>query len=319
VNTEGEVVELTTALVMPGPAVRAERIDFDHVTRLRLAIDDLPPIVVREGRVGWSLVDGQHRLSAHKFEGRETIRAVVVELSDAEALEAAVAANVEHGLVLTIPERKAVARRLVADTDWSDRRIAASCGLDGKTVVIIRPARSTAEIPQLNAPAKTEGVDGKARPATAADAAAGRRRAAEHIEANPKASLREVAEVAGVAVATALSVRNERNENPAGQAPKLAAAPEVEQGAPSVGESVTLAPVAGQWVKATGFDTSNDAYALARLLDRRLPRPEDRAEVIAACPAAQREAVIASARAAALWWSSLADLASTPKRMEIVR
>src|SRR5690606_18762449 len=106
---------------------------------LRPMLDEVPPVIVRETAGGWSLIDGQHRLSAAKLEQRETIRAIVVALSDAEALEAAVKANTSHGKALTLSERKAAAAQLIAETDWSDRRIAAACGLHRVTVGKARP------------------------------------------------------------------------------------------------------------------------------------------------------------------------------------
>jgi len=112
-DNTGEILEVPVGEIGPGPLVRADRFDLDHVARLRPVIDQVPAIVIRETAKGWSLIDGAHRLAAHKAEDREAIRAVVVALDDAEALEAAIEANIAHGLTLTGPERKAAARKLV--------------------------------------------------------------------------------------------------------------------------------------------------------------------------------------------------------------
>ena len=134
-----EILELPVAEIGPGPLVRTDRLDEAHAELLRPMLDEVPPVVVRETGKGWSLIDGQHRLSAAKLEERKTIRAVVVALDDAEALEAAVKANTSHGKALTLTERKAAAEQLIATTDWSDRRIAAACGLHRVTVGKARP------------------------------------------------------------------------------------------------------------------------------------------------------------------------------------
>lgn len=134
-----EVMDLPVPEIGPGLLVRTTRVDEAHAELLRPMLDQVPPIIVRETGGGWSLIDGQHRLTAAKLEDRKTIRAVVVALDDAEALEAAVKANTSHGKALTLTERKAAALMLIADTDWSDRRIAAACGLHRITVGKARP------------------------------------------------------------------------------------------------------------------------------------------------------------------------------------
>ena len=136
---DAEILDLPVAEIGPGPLVRGERIDVAHAELLIPMLDLVPPIVVRETGTGWSLIDGQHRLSASKFDKRRTIRAVVVALDDAEALEAAVKANTSHGKALTLAERKAACDKLLATTDWSDRRIAEACGLNRATVAKHRP------------------------------------------------------------------------------------------------------------------------------------------------------------------------------------
>ncbi|MGW7521043.1 transcriptional regulator [Streptomyces sp. NPDC054796] len=141
-----------------------------------------------------------HRVLAAILKGRETIEAVLVDVSRDDAFLLAVESNTHHGLPLSQADRRAAATRLIAShSHMSDRAIARASGLGAKSVAAIR--RSNASEPQLNA---RIGKDGRVRPV---DRAAGRRRAAEVIAQNPTASLREVARLAGISPATASDVR----------------------------------------------------------------------------------------------------------------
>jgi hypothetical protein len=82
-------------------------------------------------------------------------------------------------------------------------------GVSNKTVGKLRGC-TTEEISQLN---PRLGRDGKVRPVSPA---IGRRRAAEFLSVNPRASLREIARKAGVSVTTARDVRQrvDKGENP---------------------------------------------------------------------------------------------------------
>ena len=136
----GEIVELPVQRITPGPKVRAERIDIDHARRLIPVLDACPPIKVRQVGDGFQLVDGQHRLSAAKFDNRATVRGVVLALTDAEAFVEAVKSNHGHGLPLTLPERTTAAKEMLRlDPEWSDRVIAEACGLSPTTVGDLRP------------------------------------------------------------------------------------------------------------------------------------------------------------------------------------
>jgi hypothetical protein len=73
------------------------------------ALDDLPPIVVARDGI---LVDGMHRLTAHKRAGRSTIKAIDLgNLSDAEIYDAALKYNNQHGRQLSRKEKHAAASR----------------------------------------------------------------------------------------------------------------------------------------------------------------------------------------------------------------
>jgi transposase-like protein len=104
---------------------------------------------------------------------------------------------------------------------WSDRSIGLIAGVSNKTVGKLRCA--TEEVAQLT---PRLGRDGKTRPVSPT---AGRRRAAEFLSRNPRASLREIARESGVSVTTARDVRRRVEEGesplPTGRSGRAAAAP----------------------------------------------------------------------------------------------
>jgi len=89
------------------------REDESAIERYRHAVDLLPPIVVARGRV---LVDGFHRLQAHRREQRETI---VVEdlgnLTDAEIRRESITRNATHGHQLSQADKRRLAGMLFRD------------------------------------------------------------------------------------------------------------------------------------------------------------------------------------------------------------
>ena len=79
-------------------------------------IDNIPfpPILVTpSGDNRFILIDGHHRLEAHRITGIERIKAIVVECRDeAHMVEKALVANLKHGLRLSKQEEIRVAKRL---------------------------------------------------------------------------------------------------------------------------------------------------------------------------------------------------------------
>ncbi|MEU2084758.1 ParB N-terminal domain-containing protein [Streptomyces albus] len=174
--------------------------DAEHVRALADLTEALPPILVH--RETLRVIDGMHRLRAARLRGDETIEVDFFEGDESDAFALAVRLNITHGLPLSRADRMAAARRLLAMYPyWSNRRIAANAGLSASTIGAMR-RRSTGHDEQLSA---RVGQDGRVRPLRAAE---GRLRAGQVIEANPGASLREIAQQAGVAVATAKDVRD---------------------------------------------------------------------------------------------------------------
>ncbi|MDT9687552.1 ParB/RepB/Spo0J family partition protein [Streptomyces sp. P9(2023)] len=178
----------------------------------------LPPIIVH--RATMRVVDGVHRLRATLLRGEKSIEVRFLDGTAEDAFVLAVSLNTRHGMPLSQADRTAAAARILGShPHWSDRRIAEVIGLSPTTVATLR-SRSTGQGAQLNARA---GRDGRVRP-LAADAAERRRRAARFISVRPDASLREVAAVADVAVATARDVRERLRTGEDPLPPKLRAA-----------------------------------------------------------------------------------------------
>lgn len=184
------------SLVVSG-SPRLNGVDEQHVRTLAGTDEPLPAITVHRSTM--QVLDGVHRLHAALLRGETYIDVVFYDGSEADAFVLAVKSNVTHGLPLSAGDRVRAAERIVAShPGWSDRTIAAVSGLAAKTVAAIR---------QRVAPGEQEsrtGRDGRVRPINSAE---GRRRASRLISENPGMSLREVAEGAGIAPATARDVR----------------------------------------------------------------------------------------------------------------
>ncbi len=194
--------------LLPADSPRLAGEDENHTRRLAETEAELPPILVHRSTM--RIIDGMHRLRAAMAGGKREIRVRFFDGDENEAFLHAVRENVTHGLPLSLEDRRAATRRIVAASPHlSDRAIARCTGLSDKTVSAIRE-RSSAESPQSS---KRIGMDGRARPLNNTE---GRRRAVEFLTARPDASLREVAASAGISVGTAHDVRKQmqRGEDP---------------------------------------------------------------------------------------------------------
>ncbi|WP_194835047.1 ParB/RepB/Spo0J family partition protein [Nocardia sp. XZ_19_369] len=212
------VEEVPTELLSLGRSPRIEAgTSADHVRLLAEAESPLPAIIVH--RATMRVIDGAHRLQAARAQGRPTIAVKYFDGTDDDAFALAVQANVSHGLPLSLAERKAAARRLVAShPQWSDRLIASVIGLSHKTVGVER-RRSGGECTRLNS---RVGRDGKVHRLTVSD---GRKVAVEIIKNNPAASLREISREAGISVGTAKNVRDRLSRPGYLAAPQVQSAP----------------------------------------------------------------------------------------------
>ncbi|MET7441766.1 ParB/RepB/Spo0J family partition protein [Streptomyces sp. NPDC004082] len=211
------------------------RIEGESAARVRMLAElgsPLPPILVH--RHTMRVIDGMHRLKAVRLRGEDTIEVEFFDGGPAEAFALAVRLNISHGLPLTPADRTAAAQRILAACPyWSDRRIAATAGLAAGTVASLR-RRSSGQDEQLNT---RVGRDGRIRPLQATE---GRLRASRVIAANPGASLRQIAEQAGIATATAKDVRDRIRQGqdpllPDRTAARASSPPPAPASAPSAG------------------------------------------------------------------------------------
>lgn len=176
---------------------RSGGIDAVHAESLAQLEVDLPPIIIQRSTM--RVIDGMHRLTAARLEGRSDVRARFLDCGDHDAFIMAVQLNVTHGMPLSIADRSAAARRILGShPHLSDRSIARTAGLAAKTVSALRQKLG------LESGEARLGHDGKIRPL---NGAVGRQAAADLIAERPDATLREIARQAGISVETARSVR----------------------------------------------------------------------------------------------------------------
>ncbi|QLE75877.1 DUF1013 domain-containing protein [Streptomyces rectiverticillatus] len=239
-----ESVPVSTLLISGSPRIAGE--DPRYARLLAESRIPLPPVVVHRSTL--RVVDGVHRVRAALLRGEERIDVSFVDGTPEDAFVLAVRLNTRHGMPLSRADRAAAAVRIIeSHPHWSDRRIASVTGTSPTTVAALR-SRSTIPAGQLNG---RTGRDGRVRPLHA-DAAQARRRAGEFLLARPNASLREVAAVAGIAVATARSVRERLRLGEDPVPPKLRAAEQRDApggSAPASGDGTgARAPGAGEEV-----------------------------------------------------------------------
>jgi ParB-like chromosome segregation protein Spo0J len=209
----GDSVTLRIEDLLPADSPRLQGEDLEHIRSLAETQDELPPILVH--RTTMRVIDGMHRLKAAILRGERTIDATFYDGDDAEAFVMAVKANIQHGLPLSLSDRKAAARKAAAariirsSPQLSDRAIAEVSGLSAKTVGAIR-SDSVAALPEVH---HRIGRDGRVRPLSTVD---GRRFASELITLNPESSSREIARKAGISPSTVRDVRDRlrRGEDP---------------------------------------------------------------------------------------------------------
>lgn len=217
-----------------GDSLRSGGIDEAHVRRLNEVEGPLPPILVH--RATLRIIDGFHRVYAARLRGANEIDVCFLDDSLDAAFVVAVESNVKHGLPLSLADRRRAASHILSTyPHWSDRVIATSAGLSTKTVASLRAADDAHSPPRHRL-----GRDGRVRPVSAAS---GRQLAAELIAANPAASLRDIAEQAGISPGTVrdVRVRLQRGDDPVPSREK--AAPPAHK-APSSGSLQTNRPKA---------------------------------------------------------------------------
>ena len=202
------ILDLAIDAVTLGDSVRSNGLDQAHVERLVELRGDWPPIVVWGERN--LVVDGAHRMAAARRLGYTRVGAVRFAGTADDAYLESVRRNIDHGLPLSLEDRRRAARRVLSrHPEWSDRRIASLCGLSGKTVARLRRDQPDAGDGSPGGVIigidRRVGKDGKARPVQAGEVRARIRRA---LDENPGGSLRSIAAAAGASPETVRSVRS---------------------------------------------------------------------------------------------------------------
>ncbi|MFD5742186.1 ParB N-terminal domain-containing protein [Streptomyces massasporeus] len=207
-----EITQVPISRIMVVGSLRTVGEDPRHIRALAEVCSELPPIVIH--RKTMTVIDGVHRLRAVENSGATHISAVLFNGDEREAFVLAVKLNSNHGLPLSLADRKAAALHMLADfPEWSNRRLAGVVGLSDKTIAALR-RRSGAELPHPTA--VRLGRDGVAYPLAAAE---GRSRALVYLAAHPDASAQEVARAAGISLTTAKDARKRARALPGEPAP----------------------------------------------------------------------------------------------------
>lgn len=108
-----------------------DELDNDNVNVYRDAIDKLPPITISKDCV---LIDGYHRLTAHRLEGYSEIEAEILDITDKkDILIEAIRRNTTHGKQLTKKEKHHWAKQMYQQ-GFDKPRIATELSVSEKSV-----------------------------------------------------------------------------------------------------------------------------------------------------------------------------------------
>lgn len=291
------VVRVPVSELLPGESPRSKGLDQDHVRMLASVEGPLPPISVH--RETMRVIDGAHRVAAARLAGRTEVEAVFFHGGADEAFRLGVAANVTHGLPLSLSDRRAAALRILrSHPQLSDRAIARSAGLSHKTVAALRAAGQ----PEAEQPGGSRGlrigVDGRVRPL---DATEGRLAAGRIIAERPDATLREVASAAGISLGTAKDVRARMlagdSPLPGGRAPAK----------PSASAQADLDDAMGFLRRDPALRYSDSGRTLLQWLAARTLTVDQWRENSGGIPPHLSAAIVSVARQCARTWTEIAD------------
>jgi hypothetical protein len=141
-NTETKPIKLSEIRIDGGTQTRV-KIKKEAVSDYSAALLDgknLPPVDVFYDGVDHWLADGFHRYHAHKNAGLLDMLATIHEGTLEDALKFALGANRTNGIFRsTEDKRNCVKIALAKWPEWSDRRIAETCGVGHQLVGNLRP------------------------------------------------------------------------------------------------------------------------------------------------------------------------------------
>ncbi|MFI6325560.1 ParB/RepB/Spo0J family partition protein [Nonomuraea sp. NPDC050556] len=296
-SLETERVLLSTLLPADSPRLAGE--DSAHIVELA-ELDEVPAVVVHRSTM--RIIDGMHRYRAAQLRGDSWIEVRFFDGDEQDAFVLAVRLNATHGLPLTQADKAAAAARIIAShPQWSDRLIASASGLSHRTVAAIRGS-STGEHTHSNS---RIGRDGRIRPLNAAE---GRIQASRMMAERPEATLREIAEAAGIAVSTARDVRERVRLGKDPVPPKLRAE---EQKVPSD----EIAQILDRLKRDPSLRLTDTGRGLLRLLDAiRLVSTDGWTRVVNGVPPHCAEPLAQVARTCAEAWLNFAEEVETRGR-----
>ncbi len=185
--------------------VRSGGLDEAHVALLMETVEEWPPILV------WGderlVIDGAHRVEAARRLGHSRIPAIRFLGTRDEAFVESVRRNIDHGLPLSMGDRRRAAIHVLrGHPEWSDRRIASLCGLSGKSLARLRRDELGCSPDDGSAVGleRRVGRDGKTRPVQAGEI---RDRIRQALDENPTGSLRAIVAKAGASPETVRTVK----------------------------------------------------------------------------------------------------------------
>jgi hypothetical protein len=263
-----------------------------HVQRLMETGGAWPPLLVQRSRL--VVIDGAHRLAAARALGLETVAAVSFEGSDEAARIEAIRCNRDHGLPLSLADRKQAASDLIGHhPDWSDGRIAEICSLSPKTIGGLRRSRGPSRL-EPGRPDRRIGRDGKRHPIGPVPL---RDRVAAALAEDPQASLRTIAARVGVSPETVRTVRRAR----------LGPAPTPER-LPTIDPEL-LAPHAPpeRWSGDRALASTEEGVRFASWFDHLAVDETALWEHPRAVPTSRTYEVVDEARRRARFWADFAD------------
>lgn len=280
----------------------------EHVQMLAESEERLPPIVVLGQTM--RVIDGIHRVQAAIMRGEEEIEAKIYRGTDDDAFVLAVRMNIAHGLPLSRTDRTAATVRIIGShPQWSNRMIAAATGLSAGTVRKVRQ-RSTAR----NAQSTTRvGKDGRVRPL---DSAEGRLKAGELLAEKPTASIRAIAQEAGVSPSTVHDVRQRlrAGQHPVVRRQRLQASQATLHDHPAPEASGDLGSAGGDDAATILASLKGDpslrfndvGRSLLRCLDRHRVDPTRSGQILKIVPDHCADSVAKLARGYAQAWTEIA-------------
>ncbi|MFB6905891.1 hypothetical protein ACFCWB_16655 [Streptomyces bacillaris] len=272
----------------------------DYTSELASLDGPFPPVLVHRGSM--SVVDGVHRVRAALLRGDRHVGVRFFEGSEAQGRLLAVALNVRHGRPLSMDERLAAVRRILADhQEWADRSVAALAAVAPGTVAEVRrelygePAPDAARV----------GRDGRIRPV---DPDRGRILAADLLTRNPDSSLRQIAKQSGISPTTVSDVRARlaRGESPTLTKPP--ASRTVTRRSPAEPDRVVqVGEILDTLRRDPSLRLNDTGRSVLRLLDVSAAFLRDGEVIAAGLPPHCVHAVARLARGYARSWALLAD------------